>query len=89
MTITWWSHDLYPQGEILEDQVAARKEELSATAPVFEGLLEDIQQRLVYRAQKYILSDIAGYAHSPGDLAYPDKLIVAVSLLVSLVLTHK
>ena len=41
---------------------------------MFEGLLEDIQQRLVYRAQKYILSDIAGYTHSPGDLAYPDKL---------------
>lgn len=59
-----------------------------ATSPVFEGLLEDIQQRLVYRAQKYILSDIAGYAHSPGDLAYPDKLIVAVSLSMLIVLIY-
>ena len=65
--------------EILEDQVGARREELSTTSAVFEQLLEDVQQRLVYKAQKFIQSDIGGYSHSPGDLAYPDKLIVAVS----------
>jgi hypothetical protein len=63
--------------EILEDQVGARREELSTTSAVFEQLLEDVQQRLVYKAQKFIQSDIGGYSHSPGDLAYPDKLIVA------------
>ena len=40
-------------------------------------LLEDVQQRIVFRAQRYIQTDIRGYNPAPGDLAYPDKLIVA------------
>ena len=62
----------------MEDNVMARKEELEACVPIFENLLEDIQQRLVYRAQKFIQSDIGGYSHSSGDLAYPEKLLMAV-----------
>ena len=40
-------------------------------------MLEDVQQRIVFRAQRYIQTDIRGYNPAPGDLAYPDKLIVA------------
>ena len=37
-------------------------------------ILEDIQERLVYRTSVYIRTDITGYQPSPGDLAYPEKL---------------
>jgi len=37
-------------------------------------LLEDVQERLVYRAHVYAQSDILGFNPSPGDLAYPEKL---------------
>lgn len=37
-------------------------------------MLEDVQERLVYRTHIYIQTDITGYKPAPGDLAYPDKL---------------
>ena len=37
-------------------------------------MLQDVQERLVYRTSVYIRSDILGYAPAPGDLAYPEKL---------------
>lgn len=45
---------------------------------VFEGvcsqLLEDIQERLVYRTHIYIKTEIRDYNPSSGDIAYPEKL---------------
>ena len=43
-------------------------------ATIAKQLLEDVQERLVYRAHVYSQSDILGFNPSPGDLAYPDKL---------------
>lgn len=37
-------------------------------------LLQDIQERLVFRANLYFVTDISEYKPSPGDLAYPEKL---------------
>lgn len=37
-------------------------------------MLEDVQERLVYRTHIYIQTDIIGYKPAPGDLAYPEKL---------------
>lgn len=37
-------------------------------------LLQDIQERLVFRANLYFITDISEYKPSPGDLAYPEKL---------------
>lgn len=37
-------------------------------------LLQDVQERLVFRANLYLNSDILNYKPSPGDLAYPEKL---------------
>ena len=37
-------------------------------------MLEDVQERLVYRTQVYIRNEILGYKPSPGDIAYPEKL---------------
>lgn len=37
-------------------------------------MLEDVQERLVYRTHIYIREDILNYNPSPGDLSYPEKL---------------
>ncbi len=37
-------------------------------------MLEDVQERLVYRTQVYIRNEILSYKPSPGDIAYPEKL---------------
>lgn len=47
---------------------------LEAFGKVAEQLLQDVQERLVFRAHLYLKSDIADYSPSPGDLAYPEKL---------------
>lgn len=47
---------------------------LEAFGRVAEQLLQDVQERLVFRAHLYLKSDVADYNPSPGDLAYPEKL---------------
>jgi hypothetical protein len=49
-------------------------EALTAFGGVAEQLLQDVQERLVFRAYLYLRTDIALYNPSPGDLAYPEKL---------------
>lgn len=49
-------------------------EQLQAFHQVALQMLEDVQERLVYRANIYIRDDILGYKPSPGDLTYPEKL---------------
>lgn len=48
--------------------------QLGAFDAVVKQMLEDVQERLVYRTHIYIQTDITGYKPAPGDLAYPDKL---------------
>lgn len=48
--------------------------ELSTFEAVCTQMLEDVQERLVYRTQVYIRTEILGYKPSPGDIAYPEKL---------------
>ncbi|XP_046853016.1 conserved oligomeric Golgi complex subunit 3-like [Xenia sp. Carnegie-2017] len=62
--------------EMLEDHVSQKGDELLAFGSVIAQMLEDVQERLVYRAQTYIQTDIQNYSPSPGDLAYPDKLMI-------------
>lgn len=58
-------------------------EQLGAFAAGVKQMLEDVQERLVYRTHIYIQTDITGYKPAPGDLAYPDKLVMMeVGLLV-------
>jgi len=45
-----------------------------------QQILEDVQERLVYRSAVYIRTDITGYQPSPGDLAYPEKLEMMESI---------
>ena len=37
-------------------------------------MLEDVQERFVYRTLIYIRQEILNYNPAQGDLAYPDKL---------------
>jgi len=48
--------------------------ELSTFEAVCSQMLEDVQERLVYRTQVYIRNEILSYKPSPGDIAYPEKL---------------
>ncbi|GAA6077337.1 conserved oligomeric Golgi complex subunit 3, partial [Tachysurus ichikawai] len=62
------------KNEMLEDHVHNSAVQLCAFDTVVKQMLEDVQERLVYRTHIYIQTDIIGYNPAPGDLAYPDKL---------------
>lgn len=60
--------------EMLDEHVQHNAESLEAFGNICLQLLQDVQERLVFRAHLYLQSDILNYKPSPGDLAYPDKL---------------
>uniref|UniRef100_A0A8C5CKW8 Conserved oligomeric Golgi complex subunit 3 n=1 Tax=Gadus morhua TaxID=8049 RepID=A0A8C5CKW8_GADMO len=62
------------KNEMLEDHVHNNAGQLGAFDAVVKQMLEDVQERLVYRTHIYIQTDITGYNPAPGDLAYPEKL---------------
>uniref|UniRef100_A0A8C6U2W6 Conserved oligomeric Golgi complex subunit 3 n=1 Tax=Neogobius melanostomus TaxID=47308 RepID=A0A8C6U2W6_9GOBI len=62
------------KNEMLEDHVQNNTTQLGAFDAVVKQMLEDVQERLVYRTHIYIQTDIMGYNPAPGDLAYPEKL---------------
>ncbi|XP_039733265.1 conserved oligomeric Golgi complex subunit 3 [Pteropus medius] len=72
------------KNEVLEDHVQNNAEQLGAFAAGVKQMLEDVQERLVYRTHIYIQTDIAGYRPAPGDLAYPDKLVMMEQIAQSL-----
>ena len=59
---------------MLEDHVYNNPRPLRAFERVALQMLQDVQERLVYRTYIYINSDILNYKPAAGDLAYPDKL---------------
>ncbi|KAK6485436.1 conserved oligomeric Golgi complex subunit 3-like [Huso huso] len=72
------------KNEMLDDHVQNNMEQLGAFAALVQQMLEDVQERLVYRTHMYIQSDIIGYNPAPGDLAYPDKLEMMEKIAQSL-----
>ncbi|XP_033966253.1 conserved oligomeric Golgi complex subunit 3 isoform X2 [Pseudochaenichthys georgianus] len=62
------------KNEMLEDHVHNNASQLGSFDGLVKQMLEDVQERLVYRTHIYIQTDITGYNPAPGDLAYPDKL---------------
>lgn len=71
--------------EMLEDHTVNNGECLVAFESVCSQMLQDVLERLVYRAQSYVRSEILGYKPAPGDLAYPDKL----EMMQNIALSHK
>lgn len=49
-------------------------DELESFVKTMEHLLQDTQERLVYRCNIYIQTNILDYTPASGDLAYPEKL---------------
>ncbi|XP_075153992.1 conserved oligomeric Golgi complex subunit 3 [Haematobia irritans] len=70
--------------EMLEEHVQQNPTPLEAFASVANQLLQDVQERLVFRAHLYLQSDILHYKPSSGDLAYPEKLEMMESIALSL-----
>ncbi|XP_042907554.1 conserved oligomeric Golgi complex subunit 3 [Parasteatoda tepidariorum] len=70
--------------EMLEEHIQYGANELEAVKTAVHQMLEDVQERLVYRTHIYIKTDILNYNPGPGDLAYPDKLEMMESIAESL-----
>ncbi|KAM7351601.1 conserved oligomeric Golgi complex subunit 3 [Cochliomyia hominivorax] len=70
--------------EMLEEHVQQNPSALEAFATIANQLLQDVQERLVFRAHLYLQSDIFNYNPSAGDLAYPEKLEMMESIALSL-----
>lgn len=47
-------------------------------------MLEDVEERLVFRTNVFFQHDLAGYKPSRGDLMYPEKLIHIESILMDI-----
>jgi hypothetical protein len=60
--------------EMLDEHVQHNPEALDAFGKCIQQMLEDVQERLVFRAHIYLQSDILKYNPSGGDLAYPEKV---------------
>lgn len=70
--------------EMLDDHVQNYPVQLRAFEYVAKQMLEDVQERLVFRANIHIRDDILGYKPAPGDLAYPEKLEMMEEIAKSL-----
>ncbi|XP_032529031.2 conserved oligomeric Golgi complex subunit 3 [Danaus plexippus] len=69
--------------EVIEEQVNDDPA-LSPLGAAARSLLQDAQERLVYRAHVHLRDDVLRYRPAPGDLAYPDKLLMMEQIALSL-----
>lgn len=58
--------------EFMEENM--HQDELESFVKAMRQLLQDTQERLVYRCNIYIETNILNYSPASGDLAYPEKL---------------
>lgn len=58
-------------------QEAYKDRAQGAFALVMEEMLQDVRQRVVFRAQHYVARDIAGFQPQPVHLRYPELLAVS------------
>lgn len=66
--------------EVIEDFTLTQGNELVPFGRTMGQLLEDVQERLVYRTNVYVQENIVHYSPAPGDLAYPEKLTMMESI---------
>ncbi|XP_050303587.1 conserved oligomeric Golgi complex subunit 3 [Anthonomus grandis grandis] len=76
------------KNEMLNDRVTADNSQegnnLSKYVEVIRQLLEDVEERLVFRTNVYFKHDLNDYRPSPGDLAYPEKLQQMENIILDL-----
>ncbi|XP_052748797.1 conserved oligomeric Golgi complex subunit 3 [Galleria mellonella] len=71
--------------EVIEEQVNTDpREALRALGGAARALLQDAQERLVFRAHVHLRADVLHYRAAPGDLAYPDKLEMMEQIALSI-----
>ncbi|XP_066246972.1 conserved oligomeric Golgi complex subunit 3 [Euwallacea similis] len=61
------------KNEMLSEKVLSDSH-LTKYVDVIKQLLEDVEERLVFRTNVFFKHDLNDYKPSPGDLAYPEKL---------------
>lgn len=66
--------------EMMEEHIQNNSEQLVAFDMVCGQMLQDVQERLVYRTHIFIRQEILNYNPAPGDLAYPGKLEMMESI---------
>lgn len=71
------------KSEFIEENI--HQDELESFVKTMENLLQDTQERLVYRCNIYIQTNILNYTPASGDLAYPQKLEMMKSISENLV----
>ena len=63
--------------------------QLAAFDVICAQMLQDVQERLVFRTHIYIRQEILNYNPASGDLAYPSKLeMMEVSLSFTAFIIH-
>ena len=60
--------------EVVEETLRPRGASVAAMATVITRLLHDVQERLIYRTQCYIQSDVQAFEPAAADLDYPALL---------------
>ncbi|XP_058220188.1 conserved oligomeric Golgi complex subunit 3-like [Rhododendron vialii] len=60
--------------EALGEKLNIRSESLAGLRPTLDRILEDVQERLTFRARNHIRDEISKYIPSDEDLDYPAKL---------------
>ena len=68
------------KSEMLEYHCGDDPIHLEAFKENVQQLLQDVQERLIFRTHIYIRTDIAEYAPHQGDLSYPEKLQMMESI---------
>lgn len=68
-------HDSLMMLQLLLISQLSSTESLSRFVDTVRQMLEDVEERLVFRTNVFFQHDLAGYKPSPGDLMYPEKLI--------------
>ena len=68
------------KSEMLEYHCGDNPIHLESFKDTMQQLLQDVQERLIFRTHIYIRTDIAEYKPHPGDLSYPEKLQMMESI---------
>ncbi|CAG9766598.1 unnamed protein product [Ceutorhynchus assimilis] len=71
------------KNEMLSEKVL-QDPHLTKYIDVIKQLLEDVEERLVFRTNVFFKRDLNDYKPSPGDLAYPEKLLQMENIVVEL-----
>lgn len=66
--------------EFIEENL--HQDELESFVKSMRQLLQDTQERLVYRCNIYVENNILNYSPVSGDLAYPEKLEMMKVLII-------